>query len=79
MVRRDFRMAVPGLDVAVVELDIAHTTLHQPSGDEQLSRLYSLAVGIADVLWLLTDIKGIGRCELHSKGKFERSDPCIEA
>ena len=34
---------------------------YQPAGDQQLPALQTVAVGLANVLWLTSDVKRLGR------------------
>ena len=74
----DVVVAVPGLDVAVEELDEADAALDQPAGDEELPGLDAGAVHVADVLRLLLDVEGVGGRHLHPVGQLEAGDPRLE-
>ena len=74
----DVVVAVPGLDVAVVELDEPHAPLDQAAGDQELPGLHARAVGVADVLRLLLDVEGVGGGHLHAVGQLEAGDPRLE-
>ena len=72
MIDFEIIVAVPGLTVAMPDLNKAHASLDKASRDENLARLRSFAVHFADVLWFAADIECVGRIHLHAIGKFER-------
>ena len=53
VVLRDVVVAVPGLDVAMVELDEPHAPLDQTSGDQELPGLDARPIGVTHILRLL--------------------------
>src|SRR5205823_8212100 len=66
MVDLDVVMAIPGLTLAVPDLDEADAALNEPAGDEDLLGLRAGAVHIANMLRLLTHVEGVGRLHLHA-------------
>ena len=66
----DVIVVVPRLTFAVIELHIAHATLKQSTGNENLPGLCGIAVTIAHVLRFVLDVKRIGRLHLHAVGEF---------
>ena len=84
-VRRQFagrrvmvRVRVPGLAVAIINLNKAHSTLHQTAGHEAAIGEMALAIHLTDTLRLQVHIKGIRRRRLHSESRFHRLNPAIE-
>ncbi len=78
VVLRDVVVAVPGLDVAVIELDEPHAPLDQAAGDQELPGLHARPVGVADIPRLLLDVEGVGGGHLHAIRQLEAGDPRIE-
>ncbi len=78
MVIRDVVVSVPGLDVAMVELDEPDASLDQAAGDQELPRLDARAIGVLDVLGLLGDVEGVGRHHLHPVSQLEAGDPRLQ-
>src|SRR5207253_999760 len=71
VVNLDVVMAIPGLPLAVPDLDEADAALNEPAGDEDLLGLRAGAVHIANMLRLLTHVEGVGRLHLHTIGQLE--------
>src|SRR5205823_3284112 len=71
MVDLDVVMAIPGLPLAVPDLDEAHAALDKPACDKDLPGLRAGAVDVADMLRLLSYVEGVGRFHLHAIGQLE--------
>ena len=70
----DVVVAVPGLTVAVPELDEAGAAFEEAAGHEALPGVFAGAVHVADVLGLLGNVEGVGGFALHAVGEFEAAD-----
>jgi hypothetical protein len=73
-----FAVGVPGLAVAVVDLDETHPALGEAAGKEAAVREVAGAVGFADLFGLFGKVKGIARLELHAVGGLHRLDAAFE-
>src|SRR5438874_876974 len=69
---------VPGLAVAMPELDEADSALQKPAGRQQLPRMNSGTVHLPDRLRLLADVERVGRFRLHTISQLERLDPRLQ-
>ena len=69
---------VPGLAVAVPELDEADPALQEPAGRQELPGVDAGPVHRADRLRLLGDVERLGRLRLHPVRQLERLDPGLE-
>ena len=64
-------VAVPGLEGAVPDLDVADAALDQSAGDEHLPGLGAVAIQLADGSGLLADVEGVAGLGLHAEGGLE--------
>src|SRR5690606_29230022 len=64
-------VAVPGLATAVPELDVTDTAFDESSRDQDLFRLYRIAVHLAGRLRFLADVEGIAGFHLHAIGELK--------
>ena len=71
-------VVVPGLAVAVPELDEADPALEQPPGRQELPGVDAGAVHLADRLRLLGDVERVGGLGLHPVRQLERLDARLE-
>ena len=68
MVVLDLIVTIPGLAASMPKLNVAHPTLHQPPGDQDLPGLDRIAVHLANELGFATDIECIRGFHFHSIG-----------
>ena len=78
MIHFDVIMIVPRLSFAMPDLNEANATFNQSASDQNLSSLNTITVHVANMFWLATDIKRIGRFRLHPKRQFERLNSCLQ-
>lgn len=71
-------MVVPGLAIAVVNLNHAHTAFHQSAGGEAGASEVAGAVQVLDRLRLAMRIEGFLGLGLHAIGHLERLDAGVE-
>ena len=74
----DVIVGVPGLAVAVPELDEADAAFEEAAGHEALAGEGAGAVEVADGLGFAVEIEGIGGLGLHAVGEFETADAGFE-
>ena len=74
MVDLDIIVIVPRLARPVPDLHETHAALDEPPRDQDLSRLGSFTIQLANVLGLAGDVEGIGGVHLHAIGQLERLD-----
>ena len=78
MAGRQIVVVVPGLAVAVPELDEADPALQQPPGRQELAGVHAGPVHRPDRFRLLGDVERLGRFRLHAISQLERLDPRLE-
>ena len=69
---------VPGLPLAMPELDEPDPALEQPPGGQKLPSVHARAVHLPDVRRFVADVERLGRFRLHPVGQLERLDAGLE-
>ena len=74
----DVVVIVPGLIVAVIDLDDAHAPLHQSPRDQAGVGELAGAVQVPRRGRFASQVKRLARLELHAEGHLQRGDPRFE-